>query len=164
MNRKGIRLMWIGVIGAVLSTAVGLSLFAFQSGISFAMSPSELREASPDPDQRVRLFGLVQQGSVQRGEGLNVSFTLGDGAVTVPVTFNDILPDLFREEQGIITEGSLRPDGTFVADTVLAKHDENYMPAGMAEKLKKDGHWKGEASAGQSGAYGAKPREQSNDG
>ncbi|MEM1039820.1 MAG: cytochrome c maturation protein CcmE [Pseudomonadota bacterium] len=164
MNRKGIRLMWIGVIGVVLSTAVGLSLFAFQSGISFAMSPSELREASPDPGQRVRLFGLVQQGSVERGEGLNVSFTLGDGAVTVPVTFNDILPDLFREEQGIITEGSLRPDGTFVADTVLAKHDENYMPAGMAEKLKKDGHWKGEASAGQSGAYGAKPREQSNDG
>ncbi|MEO1397769.1 MAG: cytochrome c maturation protein CcmE [Pseudomonadota bacterium] len=164
MSRKGMRLMWIGIIGVVLSTAVGLSLFALQSGISFAMSPSELREASPKPHERVRLFGLVQQGSVQRGEGLNVSFTLGDGATTVPVKFNDILPDLFREEQGIITEGSLGSDGTFVADTVLAKHDENYMPAGMAEKLKKDGHWKGQTDAGASGNTGSSDAEQKNDG
>jgi len=163
MNRRTIRLMWICVIGLVLSTAVGLSLFAFQSGISFAMSPSELRAASPQPGERVRLFGLVQEGSVERGTGLNVSFVLGDGAQTVPVKFNDILPDLFREKQGIITEGSLGADGTFVADTVLAKHDENYMPAGMAEKLKKDGHWKGDADASKSGDYGKSGAEQTND-
>lgn len=147
-NRRAMRLGWIAAIGAVLMTAVGLSLFAMQSGISFAMSPSELAAASPGPQQRVRLFGLVEQGSVERGEGLAVRFTLSDAGKTVPVAFDDILPDLFREGQGIITEGYLGADGTFVADRVLAKHDENYMPADMAEKLKDEGVWKGEAKKG----------------
>ncbi|MEL6752053.1 MAG: cytochrome c maturation protein CcmE [Pseudomonadota bacterium] len=149
MGRRGQRLAWIGAVGLVLAVAVGLSMFAMRSGISFAMSPTELAESEVAPGQRVRLFGLVEGGSVERGEGLNVSFSLTDQNTVVPVRFDDILPDLFREEQGIITEGTLSVDGTFVADTVLAKHDENYMPADMAEKLKKEGVWQGEASAAE---------------
>lgn len=121
-------------------------MFALRSGISFAMSPSELKAAAVSREQRVRLFGLVEEGSVDRGEGLNVSFTLSDANEKIRVAFNDILPDLFREKQGIITEGYLGGDGVFRADTVLAKHDENYMPADMAEKLKESGVWKGEES------------------
>lgn len=137
---------WIALIGSVLALAVGLSLFAMRSGISFAMSPTELTEAKPSPSTRIRLFGLVEEGSVKRGEGLDVSFVLTDAGQRVPVAFNQILPDLFREGQGIITEGTLDPSGTFRADTVLAKHDENYMPADMAEKLKDNGVWKGAES------------------
>ena len=136
--------MWIGLIGTVMAVAVGLSMYALRSGISFAMSPSELKEADLTPGQRVRLFGLVEEGSVKRGDGLNVRFTLKDQSEKIDVSFNNILPDLFRENQGIITEGALNADGEFRADTVLAKHDENYMPADMAEKLKKQGVWKGE--------------------
>ena len=143
-SRKAVRLGWIAAIGLVLATAVGLSLFAMQSGISFAMSPTELTAANPGPQQRIRLFGLVEEGSVKRGSGLDVRFTLADAGERVTVAFDDILPDLFREGQGIITEGYLGADGLFVADRVLAKHDENYMPADMAEKLKKEGVWKGE--------------------
>ncbi|MEL7229208.1 MAG: cytochrome c maturation protein CcmE [Pseudomonadota bacterium] len=144
MTRRANRLGWIALIGSVLALALGLSLFAMRSGISFAMSPTELTEAQPSPGTRIRLFGLVEEGSVQRGDGLDVSFVLTDADQRVPVTFNQILPDLFREGQGIITEGALDPSGTFRADTVLAKHDENYMPADMAEKLKDTGVWKGD--------------------
>lgn len=118
-------------------------MFALRDGISFAMSPTELQQASIKPGQRIRLFGLVEEGSVKRGEGVQVSFRLRDENAVYTVRFNDILPDLFRENQGIITEGVLSSDGAFVADTVLAKHDENYMPEDMAEKLKTQGHWKG---------------------
>jgi cytochrome c-type biogenesis protein CcmE len=138
------RLAWITAIGGVLALALALSLFALAPGISYAMSPTELREAAPSPGQRIRLFGLVQDGSVERGEGLAVSFTLTDQTNTVSVKFDNILPDLFREGQGIITEGTLGPDRVFVADTVLAKHDENYMPTDMAEKLKEQGVWQGD--------------------
>lgn len=149
MTRRANRLMWIGVIGCVMAVAVGLSLYALRSGISFAMSPSEVREANVPPGQRIRLFGLVEEGSVKRGNGLDVQFTLTDQDAAITVTFSKILPDLFRENQGIITEGALSDDGLFLADTVLAKHDENYMPADMAEKLKERGVWKGEGQAGQ---------------
>lgn len=145
MTRRANRLMWIGLIGLVLATALALSLYAMRSGISFAMSPSELKAASIVPGQRVRLFGLVEEGSVKKGEGLNVRFDLSDPQHTITVAFNEILPDLFREKQGIITEGVLDSSGVFKADTVLAKHDENYMPADMAEKLKDQGVWKGES-------------------
>ena len=143
MTRRANRLVWIAVIGTVLAMATGLSMFALRSGISFAMSPSELIKAKVAPGQRIRLFGLVEEGSVKKGEGLRIEFALTDTEKTIKVGFNKILPDLFRENQGIITEGVLGADGVFQADTVLAKHDENYMPADMAEKLKQDGVWKG---------------------
>lgn len=147
MTRKTNRLLWIGTIGCVLALAIGMTMFALRSGISFAMSPSELRASTIKPGQRIRLFGLVEEGSVVKGEGLKVGFVLSDAENQVKVSFNNILPDLFRENQGIITEGSLGADGNFVADTVLAKHDENYMPADMAEKLKEKGVWKGQEEA-----------------
>jgi len=139
--------MWIGAIGAVMALSIGLSMYALQDGISFAMSPSELKAANIEPGQRVRLFGLVEEGSVDRGEGLDVRFTLTDQRTSIVVGFSKILPDLFRENQGIITEGSLPSDGVFRPDTVLAKHDENYMPAGMEEKLKQQGVWQGDKGA-----------------
>ena len=142
MTRKQKRLSWIGVMGAVLAVAVGLVLYALSSKISFSLDPSELLAKNIAPGERIRLFGLVKEGSVVRGEGLLVKFELTDTANTVPVAFNNILPDLFREGQGIITEGSLNNDGVFVADTVLAKHDENYMPKEVAESLKEKGLWK----------------------
>ena len=141
MTRKQKRLSWIGVMGAVLAVAVGLVLYALSSKISFSLDPTELLAKNIAPGERVRLFGLVKEGSVKRGDGLAVKFELTDTANTVPVAFNNILPDLFREGQGIITEGSLTKDGVFVADSVLAKHDENYMPKEVAESLKEKGLW-----------------------
>ena len=142
MTRRTNRVLWIAIIGVVMTTAIGLSMYALRSGISFAMSPSELKQAKVSSGQRVRLFGLVQEGSVVKGDGLDVTFTLTDNEQAISVRFAKILPDLFRESQGIITEGTLDPDGVFNADTVLAKHDENYMPTDMAEKLKQEGLWK----------------------
>ncbi len=144
MTRRANRIFWIGAIGTVLAFAIGLSMYALRSGISFAMTPSELQAAEVRPGQRVRLFGLVEEGSVKKGKGLNVRFDLTDNDKTISVTFNKILPDLFRENQGIITEGVLGSDGVFQADTVLAKHDENYMPEGMKKKLEENGMWQGD--------------------
>ena len=141
MTRKQRRMSWIGTIGAVLAVAVGLVLYALSNKISFSLDPTELMAKEIGPGERVRLFGLVKEGSVKRGDGLNVRFELTDTVNTVPVAFNNILPDLFREGQGIITEGVLDNTGTFLADSVLAKHDENYMPKEVAESLKKRGMW-----------------------
>jgi cytochrome c-type biogenesis protein CcmE len=141
MTRKQKRLSWIGTIGLVLALAVGLVLYALSSKISFSLDPTELLAKEIKPGERIRLFGLVKEGSVKKGEGLNVNFELTDTLTSVPVAFNNILPDLFREGQGIITEGVLRSDGTFAADSVLAKHDENYMPKEVAESLKEKGLW-----------------------
>ena len=91
----------------------------------------------------------MQPGSLKRGDNLLVSFSVADGAATLPVTYKGILPDLFREGQGVVTEGALDASGVFRADTVLAKHDETYMPKDVADALKKQGHWKDD--------YGAKP-------
>lgn len=140
------RLIWIAAIGIVLASAVGLSLFALKDGIAFAMSPAELKASGVKPGQRVRLFGLVEQGSVIRSDGLKVQFDLSLEGETIRVRFENILPDLFRENQGIIAEGSLNAQGEFVADNVLAKHDENYVPREFADRLKKDGVWKGKVS------------------
>ena len=100
MSRKTNRLFWIGTIGCVMALAIGLSMYALRAGISFAMSPSELKQADVAAGQRVRLFGLVQEGSVEKGEGLNVKFTLTDSTQRIQVKFNKILPDLFRGKPG----------------------------------------------------------------
>ena len=141
MTRKQKRLSWIGTIGLVLTLAVGLVLYALSNKISFSLDPTELLAKEVKAGERIRLFGLVKEGTVKRGEGLNVRFELTDTVSTVPVAFNNILPDLFREGQGIITEGVLDKKGIFLADTVLAKHDENYMPKEVAESLKEKGLW-----------------------
>ena len=149
MSRKQRRLMMIGGAGAVLFAAIGLILFALQDQIVFFNSPSDIAENSVKPGQRIRLGGLVKDDTVIRGEGTEVSFVVTDGGADVQVAYNGILPDLFREGQGVVTEGSLNTDGTFAADTVLAKHDENYMPKEVADALKEQGHWQEEAGLQQ---------------
>jgi cytochrome c-type biogenesis protein CcmE len=135
MTRKQRRGVLIGVCLAVLGVAVGLVLFAMRDSIVFFYSPSEVTEMGIAPGQRFRLGGLVENGSVMRGEGTTIRFIITDRAKTLPVTFTGVLPDLFREGQGVVAEGTLQPDGVFHADNVLAKHDENYMPPDAAHAI-----------------------------
>jgi cytochrome c-type biogenesis protein CcmE len=149
MTRKQRRGVLIGTCLAVLAVAVGLVLFAMRGSIVFFYSPSEVAAMQIAPGQRFRLGGLVETGSVVRGEGTAVRFVITDRAKTLPVTYTGVLPDLFREGQGVVAEGMLAADGVFHADNVLAKHDENYMPPEVAKKLKAQGVWRGDAAASQ---------------
>lgn len=151
MTRKQRRGVLIGTCVAVLAVAVGLVLFAMRDSIVFFYSPSDIAEMQVKPGQRIRLGGLVETGSVVRAEGTTVSFVITDGGKTLPVTFTGVLPDLFREGQGVIAEGTLQTDGVFHADNVLAKHDENYMPPEVAAKLKTKGMWRGDGEPGGTG-------------
>ena len=149
MTRKQRRSILIGGCLAVLGLAVGLVLFALEDSIVFFYSPSDVAEKKVGQGQRFRLGGLVEEGSVKRGEGTTVRFAITDTDKTIRVSYTGVLPDLFREGQGVVTEGKLDPSGVFVADSVLAKHDENYMPPEVADTLRKKGVWRGgEAKAG----------------
>jgi len=142
MTRKQRRLVLIGSALGVLALAVALVLTTLKDSIVFFNSPTDLVEKHIAPGARLRLGGLVKEGSVVRGENLAVRFAVTDGKSTVPVVFQGLLPDLFREGQGIVAEGALDPTGTFKADSVLAKHDEKYMPKEVADALKQQGLWK----------------------
>jgi cytochrome c-type biogenesis protein CcmE len=144
MSRKQRRLVLIGVAGVILFAAVGLMLLAFRDSIVFFNSPSDVLAQNLAPGKRIRLGGLVEDGSVEHLGDATVRFTVTDTANELQVVYTGLLPDLFREGQGVVTEGALGPDGVFVADTVLAKHDETYMPREVADALKKQGHWMGE--------------------
>ena len=139
MTRKQKRLSLILGGLAVIGFAAGLVLYALSDTITFFHTPSDLTETGVQVGQRIRLGGMVEKGSVTKGPGTQTSFGVTDTLKTVTVTYDGILPDLFREGQGVVTEGKMQPDGTFVADTVLAKHDENYMPRELAESLKAKG-------------------------
>ena len=141
MSRKQRRLSLIGSALAVLAVALALVLFALKDSIVFFNSPTELVEKQIKPGQRVRIGGLVKEGSVARGNNLAVRFEVTDGKSTVGVAYRGLLPDLFREGQGVVAEGALDAEGIFEADSVLAKHDESYMPREVADALKKQGHW-----------------------
>jgi cytochrome c-type biogenesis protein CcmE len=147
MTRKQRRLVLIGSALAVLGIAAALVLNALRDSIVFFSTPSMVVEKKIQPGQRFRLGGIVEPGSLVRGEQLQVRFTVTDGNATLPVTYTGILPDLFREGQGVISEGAIDTAGFFKADSVLAKHDENYMPKDVADALKKQGHWKPEEAA-----------------
>ena len=147
MTRKQRRLTLIGVAGCVLALALGLVLFAMNDTIVFFNSPADVQARNVQPGTRFRLGGLVKQGSVQRGDDQQVSFEVMDARSSIRVSYKGLLPDLFREGQGIVAEGALDAAGIFRADTVLAKHDETYMPREVADALKKQGHWQGEANA-----------------
>lgn len=144
MTRKQRRLVLIGGALATLGLALGLTLFAIRDTIVFFHGPTDVTQKNIQPGTRFRLGGLVKEGSVVRGNDQNVRFEISDGNKAVQVAYRGLLPDLFREGQGIVTEGVLQPDGSFRADSVLAKHDENYMPREVADALKKQGVWKPE--------------------
>jgi cytochrome c-type biogenesis protein CcmE len=145
MKRKHRRLVFLGAGLGALGLAAGLVLSALDDTLVFFHDPSTVRERDFPPDQRLRIGGLVEENSVVRADdGLTVRFTVTDLAHSVPVTYSGILPDLFREGQGVVAEGYLE-GGVFQADEVLAKHDENYMPREVADALKKSGQWKGQA-------------------
>jgi cytochrome c-type biogenesis protein CcmE len=147
MTRRQRRIGMIAGAGLVLALAAALVLVALRDQIVFFYSPSELASKAPTAGTRVRLGGLVADGSVVRADDGSVSFAVTDTAKTTKVDFRGVLPDLFREGQGVVAEGVLTPDGDVVADTVLAKHDERYMPKEVVDALKAQGVWKeGEGS------------------
>jgi len=148
MTRKQRRLVLIGAGAIVLALAVGLTMTALRDSIVFFNSPTDVVEKNLPAGQRIRLGGLVQPGTVQRKD-IDASFDVTDGKNVMRVTYRGILPDLFREGQGVVAEGTLIDHASFRADSVLAKHDETYMPKEVADALKKQGHWKDD--------YGKKP-------
>ena len=144
MTRKRKRLAGIGAIAVVLATAVGLVLVALRDEIVFFYTPTDIViEAKAGAGQRFRLGGLVKPGSIVK-DGTAVRFIVTDTEHDLPVSYVGILPDLFREGQGVVAEGQLGRDNNFAADTVLAKHDETYMPKEVADTLKDKGVWQGE--------------------
>ena len=142
MTRRQRRLFLIGTGVGVLAIAAALVLTALRDSIVFFNSPTDLVEKRIEPGTRIRLGGLVKTGSVIRGDNLRVRFAVTDGNAEIAVTYAGVLPDLFREGQGVVAEGALDGAGLFRADTILAKHDENYMPKEVADALRKQGHWK----------------------
>jgi cytochrome c-type biogenesis protein CcmE len=141
MKPKRRRLTFVLIGMGLLAGATALVLAAFRDNIVFFYSPTEVHAKALAPDQRVRVGGLVEEGSVEKSAGgKTVHFTITDLSETVPVTYTGILPDLFREGQGVVAEGRIQ-NGMLRADEVLAKHDEKYMPPEVADALKKSGKW-----------------------
>lgn len=122
------RLGLLSLGGVLLAGAAWLVFSALERNISYFYTPSEAETAAIAPETRIRLGGLVETGSLSHGEGLEITFRVTDGNATLPVTYSGILPDLFREGQGVIAQGAFNTNGVFVADNILAKHDENYIP------------------------------------
>jgi cytochrome c-type biogenesis protein CcmE len=148
MTRRQRRLTLIGLAGVVLAVAAGLVLYALSDRIVFFNSPSDILAKAPLAGSRIRLGGLVEDGSLVKSSDGRVDFAVTDGKATIKVAYQGILPDLFREGQGVVAEGVISGDGTFQADTVLAKHDERYMPKEVVDALKKQGKWReGEGAA-----------------
>ncbi len=148
MTRKRRRLLAVVAGLAMLGLATGLVLTAFNENLVFFYSPTDLKTKGAPDGRRVRLGGLVETGSVAReADGRTLDFKVTDGNAAVAVTFSGVMPDLFREGQGVVVEGALQKNGMLKADTVLAKHDERYMPPEVAEALRKSGHWQGEHPA-----------------
>jgi len=141
VTRRKQRMLMISAGLAVVFAAAALVISALDDTLTFFYGPTELTERNISPNQRVRLGGLVMVDSLTR-EGNHIRFIVSDGNAELPVLFNGVLPDLFREGQGVVAEGHLSPDGSFAADTILAKHDETYMPKNVADLLKKNGEWR----------------------
>jgi len=149
------RLLLLSVIAPVVAVAVGLTLWGMRDSISLFYTPSQAAAARPAPGRAIQLGGLVTAGSVVKHPDGRVEFTVQDKISADRVHYQGDLPDLFREGQGIVAEGSYRADGVFEAKRVLAKHDETYMPKEVADALKEQGEWRGDGAPPP--AYGAKP-------
>jgi len=143
------------IVGILVVAAFGtfLVLRAFEENIRFFVTPSDLTTMEYTANAQFRLGGLIEVGSVRKEPGsLMVKFRVTDGGETIEVEYHGLLPDLFKEGQGVVAEGVLNSDGVFIAHNVLAKHDENYMPPEVVEKLKEQGHWED-----KDGDYGETP-------
>jgi cytochrome c-type biogenesis protein CcmE len=150
LTRRGRRLSLIALSLAVVGAAASLSLYALSGSIVFFLSPTEAVQKAVAPGARLRIGGLVKPGSVVKSGNENVAFVLTDGATDLKIAYQGLLPDLFREGQGVVAEGVLETPGLMRADTILAKHDERYMPREVVEALKKQGRWQeGEGTARQ---------------
>ena len=161
MTRKRRRLLALGLGLGMLGAATAMVLAAFNDNLVFFYGPSDLAAKAIGPGRRIRIGGLVEMQSLRReADGRSVDFRVTDGKTDIVVVFDGALPDLFREGQGVVAEGRLRGDGVFVATSVLAKHDEKYMPPEVAEALKKAGRWQegGSLPAGSPVATPAPPR------
>ena len=143
MTRKQRRLYFVLLGMLALAAATALVLTAVGDGMVYFYTPSDLQTKHVGPDRRVRIGGLVQKGSVVR-DGQTVHFIITDMTATLATTYSGVLPDLFREGQGVVAEGKVDGQGVFQASEVLAKHDENYMPKEVSDALKKSGHWQDE--------------------
>ncbi|HJO69672.1 MAG TPA: cytochrome c maturation protein CcmE [Rhodospirillales bacterium] len=153
MRLRHKRLTFIVIGLGLLAAAAALILTAIEDSIVFFYSPTQILEGEITTDRRLRVGGLVEEGSVERGQDSTVRFRVTDLMSAVPVQYTGLLPDLFAENQGVVAEGHFR-NGTFQADEILAKHDENYMPPEVAEALKASGQWEAiENSLKKSGAF-----------
>ncbi len=147
MTRKKRRLILISAALAVFGLGLGLVLVALRDNIVFFYGPSELAQKALHDGQRLRIGGLVKQGSLVHAGENTVRFAVTDTKKEIEVTYSGVLPDLFREGQGVVAEGTLGADKIFHADSILAKHDERYMPREVADALKKQGVWREGAEA-----------------
>jgi cytochrome c-type biogenesis protein CcmE len=143
VTRKQRRLALIGTAIGVLGLALGLVLYAMRDSIVFFHAPAEIQAKGVPPGTRFRLGGLVKEGSIRREENQQITFEVVDAKSSIAVRYQGLLPDLFREGQGVVAEGVLETTGAFRADTVLARHDETYMPREVADALKAQGRWQG---------------------
>lgn len=157
LRAKRQRLLLLCAGAALLAVSAVIALRALEDNLIFFYTPSMLLEKPMPRGETFRLGGLVERGSVTRQGGNEIAFAVSDGAASFKVLYRGIPPGLFREGQGVVAEGALRGDGVFMADTLLAKHDENYMPPGMRQALEKNGMWKPDAGAGAD-AGGERPR------
>lgn len=157
MTRKKRRLTMIGAALCVVGAAVGVSLYALRDSIVFFYGPTEFAQKNPAPGTRLRIGGLVETGTFKREGNQTVVFSVTDTKHDIKVTYTGLLPDLFREGQGAVVEGTVEPNGIFKADNVLAKHDERYMPKEVADALKKQGVWKEGDAMPASGPATTKP-------
>ncbi len=142
MTRKKKRLALIATALSIFGCAIGLTLYSLRDSIVFFYGPTEYLAKAPAPGTRLRIGGLVEKGSFKKADGETVHFAVTDMKHQVEVAYTGLLPDLFREGQGAVVEGTVEQNGTFLADSVLAKHDERYMPKEVADALKKSGVWK----------------------
>ena len=147
MTRKQKRFSVIAGIGTILGLVIGLVLYALNQNITFFRSPSDIASLSLRPGTRMRIGGLVEPGSIVHSGEANTFFVVTDGSKTLNVRYIGLLPDLFREGQGVVAEGMLQADGSFAASSVLAKHDEKYVPREVVDALKKQGRWQEGESA-----------------
>jgi cytochrome c-type biogenesis protein CcmE len=140
--RKQRRLMFAAAVVLAGAGGAGLAVNALKDNVLYFYSPSDLQAKHVPAGVAFRIGGLVQKGSVKRGPGAEVHFLVTDGRAAVPVQFTGVLPDLFREGQGVVAAGTLEEGGTFSANEILAKHDERYMPPEVVDALKRAGRWK----------------------